>query len=148
MGDTKKGYEGRQKVEARLRHLEGGSGALDSSSAKKNGKLTSKKTGTYKPEATKAASKTTSYNDASDIVMDTSEREDDKIKKKEKKEKKEKKKKKKKKQALSMKEEHSTTEEKYNKKPQTAQPRGWEYDVAANSANNSKGESCERGEES
>ena len=96
MVDTTIGYEGRSKVEARLRQLEGGSGALDTQSANKNGKLTSKKTGTYNPEAARAASKTTSYNDATDIVMDTSDQDNDKIKKKEKKEKKEKKKKKRK----------------------------------------------------
>lgn len=95
MVDTTIGYEGRSKVEARLRQLEAGNGALLPSSANKNGKLTSKKTGTYNPEAAKAASKTTSYNDATDIVMDTSEQDDGKIKKKEKKEKKEKKKKRK-----------------------------------------------------
>lgn len=98
MVDTTIGYEGRAKVEARIRQLEGGV-APSSSAVNRNGILTSKKTGTYNPEAAKAASKTTSYNDANDMVMDTSAKNDDvedspKKSKKEKKEKKEKKSKK------------------------------------------------------
>mmetsp|Transcript_1614 Transcript_1614/g.1538 ORF Transcript_1614/g.1538 Transcript_1614/m.1538 type:complete len:531 (-) Transcript_1614:130-1722(-) len=102
MVDTTIGYEGRAKVEARLRMLEGGSAAM-AATPNKNGILTSKMTGTYNPEAAKAASRTTTYNSASDMVMDdTSANKDDaaevidKTPKKEKKEKKEKKSKKKK----------------------------------------------------
>ena len=62
--DTTIGYEGRAKVEARLRQLEGGSGAIVSS-IYKNGALTAKKTTTYTPTAAKPA-----YNDANDMVLD------------------------------------------------------------------------------
>jgi nucleolar protein 58 len=61
--DTTIGYEGRAKVEARLRQLEGVTDAV--SAVNKNGSLTSKKTSSYSPVAAKPA-----YNDASDIVMD------------------------------------------------------------------------------
>ena len=79
------------KVLIRIRQLEGGVGP-SSAAINKGGILTSKKTGTYNPEAAKAASKTTSYNDASDMVMDTSGNKDDSedTPKKDKKEKKEK----------------------------------------------------------
>merc|ERR1719354_1284964 len=62
--DTTIGYEGRAKVEARLRQLEGGSGAIVSS-INKNGSLTAKKTTTYTPTAAKPA-----HNDANDMVLD------------------------------------------------------------------------------
>lgn len=65
--DTTIGFEGRAKVEARLRQLEGGSGAVVSS-INKNGSLTSKKTTSYTPTPSKPA-----YNDASDIVLDVKE---------------------------------------------------------------------------
>ncbi len=81
--DTTIGYEGRAKVEARLRQLEGGSGAVVSS-INTNGALTAKKTTTYTPTAAKA-----SYNDANDMVLDT-----DNVEKSAKKKKKDKKKRK------------------------------------------------------
>jgi len=81
--DTTIGYEGRAKVEARLRQLEGGSGAVVSS-INKNGALTSKKTTVYTPTAAKP-----SYNDANDTVLDKEGSEDaDKSAKKKKKDKK------------------------------------------------------------
>lgn len=61
--DTTIGYEGRAKVEARLRQLEGVTNSL--SSVNKNGALTSKKTISYTPQAAKPA-----YNDSNDIIMD------------------------------------------------------------------------------
>ncbi|GFH50081.1 hypothetical protein CTEN210_06557 [Chaetoceros tenuissimus] len=78
--DTTIGYEGRAKVEARLRQLEGGSGAI--SSINKDGALTAKKTTTYTPTAAKPA-----YNDSNDVVIekeasDSSEKKDKKKKKK------------------------------------------------------------------
>jgi nucleolar protein 58 len=63
--DTTIGYEGRAKVEARLRQLEGGNGAVVSSFSNKNGGLTAKKTTTYTPTAAKPA-----YNDSNDVVLD------------------------------------------------------------------------------
>jgi nucleolar protein 58 len=78
--DTTIGYEGRAKVEARLRQLEGGSGAI--SSINKDGALTAKKTTTYTPTAAKPT-----YNDSNDVVIekeasDSSEKKDKKKKKK------------------------------------------------------------------
>ncbi len=61
--DTTIGYEGRAKVEARLRQLEGVTDAT--AAVNKNGALTSKKTSSYSPVAAKPA-----YNDGNDIVMD------------------------------------------------------------------------------
>lgn len=62
--DTTIGYEGRAKVEARLRQLDGGSiGATD-------GNLKSKKTAKYDPVAAKTAASGSSYNDSSDMIMD------------------------------------------------------------------------------
>lgn len=58
--DTTIGYEGRAKVEARLRQLEGITGGLN-----KEGSLATKKTSTYAPTPAKP-----SYNDASDIILD------------------------------------------------------------------------------
>jgi nucleolar protein 58 len=62
--DTTIGYEGRAKVEARLRQLEGG--------VVTNGGLTAQKTAKYDPVAAKQASASSapSYNTASDMVMD------------------------------------------------------------------------------
>jgi nucleolar protein 58 len=92
--DTSIGFEGRSKVEARLRQLEGGSFAA-ASAVNKNGALTAKKTTTYTPTPSKS-----SYNDSNDMVLkkDESDESDDveksaKKKKKEKKAKKEKKRK-------------------------------------------------------
>jgi len=84
--DTTIGYVGRAKVEARLRQLEGGSGAIVSS-INTNGALTAKKTTTYTPTAAKPA-----YNDSNDIVLDK-EGGDDAEKDKKKKKKKDKKRK-------------------------------------------------------
>jgi nucleolar protein 58 len=76
--DTTIGYEGRAKVEARLRQLEGGNGAVISS-INKDGALTAKKTSTYTPTAAKA-----SYNDANDVVLETDKVEEKSAKKKKK----------------------------------------------------------------
>merc|ERR1712238_292806 len=76
--DTTIGYEGRAKVEARLRQLEGGNGAVISS-INKDGALTAKKTSTYIPTAAKA-----SYNDSNDVVLETDKVEEKSAKKKKK----------------------------------------------------------------
>lgn len=96
--DTTIGYEGRAKVEARLRQLEGGTMVSPA-----NGALTAKKTAKYSPVAAKTAAAAAIYNEASDMVLDVSaDKEDDeakatkKKKKKDKKDKKEKKEKKRK----------------------------------------------------
>jgi len=90
--DTTIGFEGRAKVEARLRQLEGFHGG-DSSAVNVNGSLTAKKTATYAPVAAKST-----YNDASDMVLDSTKT-SEKGEKEAKKEKKEKKKKSKKRKA-------------------------------------------------
>eukprot|EP00529_Nitzschia_sp_RCC80_P025681 CAMPEP_0113492998 /NCGR_PEP_ID=MMETSP0014_2-20120614/28364_1 /TAXON_ID=2857 /ORGANISM="Nitzschia sp." /LENGTH=520 /DNA_ID=CAMNT_0000386845 /DNA_START=152 /DNA_END=1714 /DNA_ORIENTATION=+ /assembly_acc=CAM_ASM_000159 len=83
--DTSIGYEGRSKVEARLRQLEGGSiGAT-------NGNLKSQKTAKYDPVAAKTGAAGASYNDASDMVMGDVTQENGDGKKKKKKDKKKKK---------------------------------------------------------
>lgn len=62
--DTTIGYEGRAKVEARLRQLEGGSfGSSD-------GNLKSSKTAKYDAVAAKTAAAAPAYNPASDMVME------------------------------------------------------------------------------
>jgi nucleolar protein 58 len=64
--DTTIGFEGRAKVEARLRQLEGGSfGSPD-------GNLKSSKTAKYDAVAAKTGASAPAYNDASDMVMDDS----------------------------------------------------------------------------
>merc|ERR1711937_647228 len=75
--DTTVGYEGRAKVEARLRQLEGGSiGASD-------GNLKSKKTAKYDPVAAKTSASGSMYNNQSDLIMDdTSPVKEEKEKKK------------------------------------------------------------------
>jgi len=80
--DTTIGYEGRAKVEARLRQLEGGSiGASD-------GNLKSKKTAKYDPVAAKTSASGSNYNASSDMVMDDAAPvEEEKEKKKKKKDK-------------------------------------------------------------
>jgi len=90
--DTTIGFEGRAKVEARLRQLEGFHGG-DSSAVNVNGSLTAKRTATYAPVAAKST-----YNDASDMVLDSTKT-SEKGEKEAKKEKKEKKKKSKKRKA-------------------------------------------------
>ena len=81
--DTTIGYEGRAKVEARLRQLEGGSAAV----ANPSGVLTAKKTAKYSPVAAKTGAVASRHNDASDMVLDGSPDksdagDDDKAKKK------------------------------------------------------------------
>jgi len=61
--DTTIGFEGRSKVEARLRQLEGGAFVT-------NGALTARKTAKYDPIAAKTAAAAPAYNDASDMVLD------------------------------------------------------------------------------
>jgi nucleolar protein 58 len=93
--DTTIGYEGRAKVEARLRQLEGITGP-GVSAANGNGALTAAKTAKYDPVAAKSAAKASAYNDSSDMVLDkTPEKKSDKAEAKSssKKDKKEKKKK-------------------------------------------------------
>ena len=79
--DTTVGYEGRAKVEARLRQLEGGDGTVNL--ANKDGQLSAAKTARYVPTAAKAAAVAPAYNTSSDMVLD-----DEDAKKKAKKEKK------------------------------------------------------------
>lgn len=93
--DTTIGFEGRAKVEARLRQLEGGPAASLGS-----GGLTAKKIARYDPVVAKTGASAPGYNAASDMVLDTTttggengEKEEqktpkDKKKKKDKKEKK------------------------------------------------------------
>lgn len=80
--DTSIGYEGRAKVEARLRQLEGGYGGTAISAVNQNGALTAKKVTSYTPSAAKP-----SYNDANDIVLkkENEDGSDEKEKKKKKK---------------------------------------------------------------
>jgi nucleolar protein 58 len=73
--DTTIGYEGRAKVEARLRQLEGGSMGASNN-------LGGAKTAKYDPVAANTGSASTKYNDASDMVMDEAEPETPKEKKK------------------------------------------------------------------
>eukprot|EP00986_Skeletonema_menzelii_P014271 scaffold9235_cov152-Skeletonema_menzelii.AAC.1 len=70
--DTTIGYEGRAKVEARLRQLEGGDGTVIL--ANKDGKLTAAKTAKYVPTAAKASAVAPAYNDSSDMVLDEKEK--------------------------------------------------------------------------
>ncbi|KAL3928376.1 MAG: hypothetical protein SGBAC_012679 [Bacillariaceae sp.] len=72
--DTTIGYEGRSKVEARLRQLEGT--MMGSSN------LGGAKTAKYDPVAANSGSASTKYNDASDMVMDDAPPETPKEKKK------------------------------------------------------------------
>jgi nucleolar protein 58 len=79
--DTTVGYEGRAKVEARLRQLEGGIAPPGSG-------LTAQKTATYDAVAAKMAASAVSYNEASDMQLDVKPEAESKEKKKKKKEKK------------------------------------------------------------
>lgn len=82
--ETTIGYEGRAKVEARLRQLEGGSYVASPA----NGALTAKKTAKYDPVAAKTEAAASSYNAASDMVLDNkSDSGDEKAEKKKKKKK-------------------------------------------------------------
>jgi nucleolar protein 58 len=76
--DTTIGYEGRAKVEARLRQLEGGSIGAS------NGNLKSQKTAKYDPVAAKTSAAAPAYNAASDMVMEDASPETPKDKKKKK----------------------------------------------------------------
>ena len=87
--DTTIGYEGRAKVEARLRQLEGGDGTVIL--ANKDGKLSASKTAKYVATAAKSAAVAPAYNESSDMVLE--ENGDKKKSKKEKKKKKDKKRK-------------------------------------------------------
>eukprot|EP00980_Cylindrotheca_fusiformis_P006122 scaffold1319_cov126-Cylindrotheca_fusiformis.AAC.11 len=87
--DTTIGYEGRAKVEARLRQLEGGSIGASNSSIK------AAKTAKYDPVAATTGASSSKYNDASDMVMDDASPETPKDKKKKDKTPKDKKKKRK-----------------------------------------------------
>lgn len=100
--DTTIGYEGRAKVEARLRQLEGGDGTIIL--ANKDGKLSSAKTAKYVPTAAKSSAVASGYNDASDMVLD------------EKSEKKAKKEKKKKRKAEDIEEDSDDAKDKKKKK--------------------------------
>jgi nucleolar protein 58 len=101
--DTTVGYEGRAKVEARLRQLDGGT-HLSGAVAKNGTNLKAQKTAKYDPVVAKVGAANVSYNTASDIMhLDTTTNGDDNdnnkmgdesAKKKEKKAKKEKKRKK------------------------------------------------------
>ena len=66
--DTTIGYEGRAKVEARLRQLEGGDGTVNL--ANKNGKLSAAKTAKYVATAAKTSAVAPGYNDASDMILE------------------------------------------------------------------------------
>jgi nucleolar protein 58 len=101
--DTTVGYEGRAKVEARLRQLDGGT-HLSGAVTKNGTNLKAQKTAKYDPVVAKVGAANVSYNTASDIMhLDTNPTGDDNdnarkgeesAKKKEKKAKKEKKRKK------------------------------------------------------
>ena len=79
--DTTIGFEGRGKVEARLRQLEGGSmGAV-------NGDLTAKKTAKYNPVVAKAAAAAVEYKDSSEMILEVTSDEKKKAKKEKKKQK-------------------------------------------------------------
>eukprot|EP00566_Odontella_aurita_P036013 CAMPEP_0113572078 /NCGR_PEP_ID=MMETSP0015_2-20120614/25902_1 /TAXON_ID=2838 /ORGANISM="Odontella" /LENGTH=550 /DNA_ID=CAMNT_0000475085 /DNA_START=107 /DNA_END=1759 /DNA_ORIENTATION=+ /assembly_acc=CAM_ASM_000160 len=88
--DATVGYEGRAKVEARLRQLEGGSGAI-ATSANKDGSLTTKRMARYDPVAAKAAAPAVGYSGLSDMALDKEELEAE-VSKSEKKKKKKKRK--------------------------------------------------------
>lgn len=64
--DTTIGFEGRAKVEARLRQLEG-----TVAPSLGSGGMTAKKTARYDPVAAKTGASAQAYNDASDMVLDT-----------------------------------------------------------------------------
>merc|ERR1711982_211596 len=86
--DTSVGFEGRSKVELRLRTLQGG--VAGTSGPNKDGRLTASKTAKYTPSEAKAAAPIANYNNATDMVLDEENGSDQK--KKDKKKKKEKRK--------------------------------------------------------
>jgi len=67
--DTTIGYEGRAKVEARLRQLEGGDGTVVL--ANRDGRLSAATTAKYTPTAAKSAAVAPAYNESSDMVLET-----------------------------------------------------------------------------
>lgn len=97
--DTTLGYESRAKVEMRLRQLQGGTSTSAASAVNKDGKMTSAKTMRYSPSAAKASTNGSTYNDASDMILDKSDVNVDDAETPKKKEKKDKKKKDKKRKA-------------------------------------------------
>mmetsp|Transcript_37879 Transcript_37879/g.78660 ORF Transcript_37879/g.78660 Transcript_37879/m.78660 type:complete len:533 (-) Transcript_37879:257-1855(-) len=102
--DTTIGFEGRAKVEARLRQLEGGSFVTGNGA---DGGLSAKKIAKYDPVAAKTSAGT-SYNDASDMVLDVKDVEEKSSEKK--------KKKKRKAEEVEEEEESNGKEEKKKKK--------------------------------
>ena len=77
--DTTIGFEGRAKVEARLRQLEGGAAIVGT-----NGNSGASKTAKYDAVAAKTAALAPSYNDASDMVLESPDASEKKKKKKDK----------------------------------------------------------------
>jgi nucleolar protein 58 len=108
--DTTIGYEGRAKVEARLRQLEGGSASFG------NGNLTASKTAKYNPVVAKAAAAAPEYNDSSEMVLETTADETKKSKKEKKKKEKESSKKKRKAEEVENGDEEDEAAEKAAKK--------------------------------
>lgn len=106
--DTTIGFEGRAKVEARLRQLEGGAASIG------NGNLTASKTAKYNAVVAKAAAAAPEYNDASEMVLETTA--DEKKKSKKEKKKKESSKKKRKAEEVENGDEKDEAEEKAAKK--------------------------------
>jgi len=81
--DTTVGFEGRSKVELRLRSLQGG--VAGTTGPNKDGRLTAAKTAKYTPSEAKAAVPISTYNEATDMVLDedgSDEKKKDKKKKK------------------------------------------------------------------
>mmetsp|Transcript_56670 Transcript_56670/g.120334 ORF Transcript_56670/g.120334 Transcript_56670/m.120334 type:complete len:527 (-) Transcript_56670:81-1661(-) len=103
--DTTIGYEGRAKVEARLRQLEGGDGTVHL--ANRDGTLSAAKTAKYVPSAAKSAAVAPAYSDAGDMVLDATPKSEKKAKKE---------KKKKKRKAEEVEEEAGAAEESGKKK--------------------------------
>jgi len=84
--DTSVGFEGRSKVELRLRALQGG--VAGTTGPNKDGRLTAAKTAKYTPSEAKAAVPISTYNEATDMVLDEDNGSDEKKKDKKKKDKK------------------------------------------------------------
>jgi len=66
--DTSVGFEGRSKVELRLRSLQGG--VAGTTGTNTDGRLTAAKTAKYTPSEAKAAVPISTYNEATDMVLD------------------------------------------------------------------------------
>lgn len=135
--DTTIGFEGRAKVEARLRQLEGGTIVTGTGS---DGGLTAKKISKYDPVAAKTSAGPT-YNDASDVILDTVQ-DEDKI------EKSSEKKKKKKRKAEEIKDENRgdihDKEEKKNKKRKSSSTNGGDDEAERKAAKKAKKEEIGR----